>query len=122
MYDKRMYENGKRNCFVKLLKFFLDKIDLRVSYLFNYCYKDVIIDFTICSLWYRDIILKRRVFVDFFLDICKVVGCKRYIVNCLRKIVIRVMFIVGFKLWDVIYFFEYRYGLFIYSYNSEMFF
>nr|XP_034325732.1 uncharacterized protein LOC105342684 isoform X4 [Crassostrea gigas] len=120
MYDKRMYENGKRNCPVKLLKLFLDKTDSRASHLFNYCYKDAIIDPTICSLWYRDTTLKRRAFVDFLPDICKAAGCKRYTANCLRKTATRAMLIAGFKPRDVTYFSEHRYGSSIHSHNSEM--
>lgn len=83
-----MYEIGNEICFVKMLKFFLFKMDLNVFYFFNKCVKDVIFYLKDCNIWYIVDFMKKWLYVNFFLDICKVVGCKCYIVYCLRVIVI----------------------------------
>lgn len=100
-----------------MLKFFLVKIDLNVFYFFNKCLKDVICFLNICNLWYFSKYLNQGLFVSFFLDICKVVDCKCYIVNCLREMVIY----VGFEQRDIMYFFRYDYDIFVKSYNCEIF-
>lgn len=103
--------DDKNCCLVELLQFFINKIDKNVISLFNQYFRDVFMD---VDKWFFVKFFVKCILVNFFKEICIVVGVKKnYILYCLR-----VIFIIYFNDSG----FEVCYIMFMSNYKNESFF
>ena len=119
--DRRMYAIPNAElCPVKILRFYLSRLDPQCTHLFNHCNKEAMLSPSDKDVWYTQKPLSQRGFGNFMRDIAKSSNCvENYTPHCLRATAIQLMNDAGHEARHIMFMSGHRSEASIRSYNRE---